>query len=79
MLARLPWFQRSYKMIPIGLSKQQALDADTKAMQQINFTGILEEVATFFHSWRSKRIYFEFFTGNSVSIENLFCFNKISI
>ena len=35
-------------MISIGLSKQQALDADTKAMQQINFTGILEEIATFF-------------------------------
>ena len=33
-----------------GLSKQQAIDADTIAMQQINFTGILEEVATFFHS-----------------------------
>ena len=26
-------------MIAIDLSKQQALDADPKAMQQINFTG----------------------------------------
>ena len=30
----------------IDLSKQQALDADPKAIQQINFTGILEHQAT---------------------------------
>ena len=29
-------------MIAIDSSKQQALDADPKAMQQINFTGNLE-------------------------------------
>ena len=29
-------------MITIDLSKQQALDADPKAIQQINFTGNLE-------------------------------------
>ena len=79
MSARLSLFQRNYKIIPIGLSKQQALDADTKAMQQINFTGNLEEVAIFFHSWRNKRNYIEFFTGDSESIENLFCVNIISI
>ena len=31
-----------YKMIAIDLSKQQALDVDPKAIQQINFTGNLE-------------------------------------
>ena len=30
-----------YKMIAIDLNKQQALDADPKAMQQINSTGNL--------------------------------------
>ena len=30
-------------MIAIGLSKQQALDADLKTIQQINFTGNLEQ------------------------------------
>ena len=30
-------------MIAISLSKQQALDADPKAIQQINFTGNLEQ------------------------------------
>ena len=33
------YFQKYYKMIAINLCKQQALDADPKAMQQINFTG----------------------------------------
>ena len=31
-----------YKMIAIDLSKQQVLDADPKAIQQINFIGNLE-------------------------------------
>ena len=30
-------------MIAINLSKQQALDADPKAIQEINFTGILSQ------------------------------------
>ena len=33
------YFKKHYKMLAIGLSKQQALDADPKAIQQINFTG----------------------------------------
>ena len=32
-------------MIEIDLSKQQALDADPKAKQQIDFTGILDRAA----------------------------------
>ena len=36
------YFKNYYKMIVIDLSKQQALDADPKAIQQINFTGNLE-------------------------------------
>ena len=32
------YFKDYYKMIAIDLSKQQALDADPKAIQQINFT-----------------------------------------
>ena len=35
-------------MIAIDLSKQQALDADPKAIQQINFTGNLENGAAIF-------------------------------
>ena len=32
------YFKKYYKMIAVGLSKQQALDADPKEIQQINFT-----------------------------------------
>ena len=37
------YFKKYYKMIAIDLSKQQALDADPKAVQQINFTANLIE------------------------------------
>ena len=39
------------KMITVDLSKQQALDADTKAIQQINFTENLDRAG-------NSRIYF---------------------
>ena len=35
-------------MIAKDLSKQQALDADPEAIEQINFTGDLEQQATIF-------------------------------
>ena len=38
-----PYFKDSYKMIAVDLSKQQTLDADPRAIQQINFTANLEE------------------------------------
>ena len=34
------YFKNYYKMIAVDLSKQQALDADLKAIQQINFTNL---------------------------------------
>ena len=37
-----PYFKDTYKMIAVDLSKQQALDADPRAIQQINFTGNLD-------------------------------------
>ena len=33
-----PYFRDTYKMIAVDLSKQQALDADPRGIQQINFT-----------------------------------------
>ena len=45
-----PYFKKYCKLIAIDLSKQQKLEADPKAIQQINFTGSLtrEEVATMY-------------------------------
>ena len=36
------YFKNYYKIVAVDLSKQQALDADPKAIQQINFTANLE-------------------------------------
>ena len=36
----------TYKMIAGDLSKQQALDADPRAIQQINFTANLDRTST---------------------------------
>ena len=41
-LLSYPYFKDSYKMIAIDLSKQQALDADPRAIEQINFTANLD-------------------------------------
>ena len=45
------YFINYYKMIAVDLSKQQALDADSKAIPQINFTANLERIG-------NTRIYF---------------------
>ena len=36
------YFNKHYKMMAIGLSKQQTLEADSRAIQQINFMGNLD-------------------------------------
>ena len=45
-----PYFKKYYKLIATDLSEQQKLDADPKAIQQINFTENLDraEGATMF-------------------------------
>ena len=40
------FFKEHYKLTAIDLSKQQKFDVDTKAMQQINFTAVLENEDT---------------------------------
>ena len=42
MFVRYPYLKENYKMIAIDLSKQQVLDADPRAIQQINFTSNLD-------------------------------------
>ena len=45
------YFMDTYKMIAVDLSKQQALDADPRAIQQINFTANLDRA-------ENTRVYF---------------------
>ena len=77
-----PYFKNYYKMIAIDLRKQQALDTDTKAIQQISFTANLDwagNTTNLFHYWRSKRNHCRFFTRNCYSIVNFFYVNIISV
>ena len=46
-----PYFKKTFKMIPVDLSKQQALDTDPRAIQQINFTANLDRAG-------NTRVYF---------------------
>ena len=41
-----PYFKKHYKVIAIDLSQQQNLDADTRSVQEIKFTGNLENKCT---------------------------------
>ena len=40
-LLNYPYFKENFKIIAIDLSKQQSLDADLRAIEQINFTANL--------------------------------------
>ena len=60
------YFKENYKMIAIDLSKQQALDADPRTIQQINFTANLDRAgntAMFFIIEQAKETVFEFSQG----------------
>ena len=61
-----PYFKDHYKMIAIDLSKQQALDADPRAIQQINFTANLDRsgnITMLFIIEEAKENIFEFPQG----------------
>ena len=60
------YFKKYYKRIAIDLIKQQALDADPRTIQQINFTAWNYKIL--FHSWRSKRNYFFEFSQGTVKV-----------
>ena len=60
------YFKDHYKMIAIDLSKQQELDADPRAIQQINFRANLDEndgATMFFIIEEAKETIFEFPQG----------------
>ena len=57
------YFKNDYKMIAVDLSKQQALDADPKAIQQISFTANLNRVGNtrfYFNLNEAKETVFDF-------------------
>ena len=71
-----------YKMIAIHLSEKEALNTDTKAMQQIYFTRNLERggnTTMFFIIEEAKETILDFSQGTVIVLATLFCFNIISI
>ena len=61
-----PYFKENYKMIAIDLSRQNELDADPRAIQQINFTANLARAgntAIFFIIEKAKETVFKFSQG----------------
>ena len=68
-------------MIATDLSNQQALDDDSRAIQQNNFTGNLDRAGnkTMRNSWRSRRHYFVLATRNCESIVNVSLNNLIHL
>ena len=56
------YFKENYAMIAINLSKQQALDVDPTAIQQINFTANLDRA-------KNARFYFILEEANETGFE----------
>ena len=57
------YFKENYKMIAIDLSRQNELDVDPRAIQQINFTANLDRAGNttiFFIIEEAKETIFEF-------------------
>ena len=68
------YFRNVYKMVAIDLSKQQALDADPEAIQQINFTANLNRAGNtriFFIPKEAKETVLDFSQG-TVNCINVF-------
>ena len=58
------YFKKHYKLVAVDLSKQKELDADPRAIQQIEFKYVLETNSTIY--WileKSKETILEFYKG----------------
>ena len=65
------YFEKNYRLIAVDLSKQKALDADSRATQQIIFTGKIKasadntRVITYYILEQSKETILEFPKGTT--------------
>ena len=65
------YFEKNYRLIAADLSKQKALDADSRAIQQIIFTGKIKATITntrvviFYILEKSKEAILEFSKGTT--------------
>ena len=67
----LAYFEKNYRLIAVDLNKQKALDADSRAIQQIIFTGKIKaeanntRVIIFYVLEKSKETILEFSKGTT--------------
>ena len=55
------YFEKKYRLIAVDLSKQKALDADSRAIQQISFTGKTDDtIRVYYILQQSKETILEF-------------------
>ena len=76
LLLDYPYFKGHYKLIAIGLSKQQPLDDDPRAIQQINVTANLDRTGNttmLFIIVESKETVLEFSQGTVKVLWIQFC------
>ena len=58
------YFEKNYRLIAADLSKQKVLDADSRAIQQIIFTGKTSQAVIIYYIYeKSKEKILEFFKG----------------
>ena len=66
MFARFVYFEKKYRLIAADLSKQKALDAELRAIQQIIFTGKASvDVMIYYILNQSKETILEFAKGTT--------------
>ena len=66
MFIRLCLFSNKYRLIVADLRKQKALDADSRAIQQIIFTGVASDAVIIYYILdQSKETVLEFSKGTT--------------
>ena len=66
MFARFVYFEKKYRIIAADLSKQKTLDAESRAIQQIIFTGKASvDVMIYYILNQSKETILEFAKGTT--------------
>ena len=69
------YFEKNYKLIAVDLSKQKALDADSRAIQDIIFTGKITAAAAntrviiYYILEKSKETMLEFAKGTAKALQ----------
>ena len=66
------YFEKKYRLIAADLSKQKALDSDSRAIQQIIFTGkVSTNVMLYYIIEQSKETILQFFKGTTSFVNKI--------